>query len=65
MKRLVGVVLVLLTLSFFAVGCGDKGTKTPDNPTGSMKPDEMRPPGDVPGGPGGPAAPAAPSAPKQ
>ena len=60
MKRLVGVALILLAVSVFAVGCKDKGGKTPENPTGSLKPSEMMQPGDEPGEPGkGPAAPDA------
>ncbi len=45
MKRLVGVLLVLLPLSMFVAGCG--GVKPVENPPVMMKPEEMKMPPDV------------------
>ncbi len=45
MKRLAGVLLVLLPLSMFLSGCG--GVKPVENPPTMMKPTEMKMPPDI------------------
>jgi hypothetical protein len=47
MKRLLGLLVVLIPVSLFVAGCGGSGGGKAGNPTGSMKPDEMKKPADM------------------
>ena len=47
MRRLVGMLVVLLPVLMFATGCGGGATKAPKNPDKIMEPQEMKMPPDI------------------